>query len=93
MKVKFPIYLKSRRQLDKCMKFLEEKGVHWRSGREATDNIVLENIDYPTLILFWDGVNRKHPNALPYLPNNEFITYLSYDSKDCIDYEPFEKEF
>ena len=92
MKVKFPIYLKNRRQLDVCMKFLEEKGVHWRSGSLPTEESVLERIEYPTLILFWDQINRKHPNGY-YSSNSEFITHLNYDSKDCVDYKPFEKEF
>ena len=92
MKVKFPIYLKSRRQLDNCMKFLEEKGVHWRSGSLPTEESVLEGIEYPTLILFWDQINRKHPKWYC-SSNSEFITHLNYDSKDCVVYKPFEKEF
>ena len=93
MKVKFPIYLKNRRQLDACMKFLEEKGVLWRSGSLPTEESVLVRIEYPTLILFWDQINRKHPNGCYSSSNSEFITYLDYDAKDCVGYKPFEKEF
>ena len=94
MKVKFPILLKNRKQFDTCMKFLEEKGVHWRFGLSPTSKSVVKNISFPVFVMLWDGINRKHP----YSSNTNFITYVNYDIslkyQDFMNnYGSFEKEF
>lgn len=72
MIVKFPVYLKNKKQFNSFMDCMRQVGVHWISGRTAADfeDTIDLNISFPIFIFYNNSI---------YFPKNNLSYYREKD--------------
>ena len=90
MKIRFPVLIKNKRQLNSLFEYLDSKDLKWATGESLLDDNTFRLIAFP-LWIFYDP--NKYNNSISFAnANTEERLEEDYISKICY-YTPTEIDF